>query len=298
MNISDQNIFEISLADIPVLLKEIPNPPKKLYARGKISALSDEKKFLCIVGSRRNSQYGKDITEKIISGLQGLPVVIVSGLALGIDSIAHEAALAAGLATIAVPGSGLADETLHPRSNYDLSQKILDAGGLLISEWSADVKARPQLFPQRNRIMAGMSHAVLVVEAGDKSGTLITSRLALDYNRDVFAVPGEVFNPNSFGPNNLIKEGALLVRDGYDVASGLGLEKYLQSDLEANTQMNLPILSEEERVVVDYLYAPLSQGALIRALPFTIEKSNSLIMMLILKGLIKENAGILRINKK
>ena len=136
----------------PELLREITDPPKKLFIKGELP--SEEMKFLCVVGSRKYSPYGKEVCRTLIEGLKGYDVVIVSGLALGIDAIAHEAALEVGLTTIAVPGSGLGDKVLHPSTNRNLAKRILDAGGALVSEFEEDFKATYYSFPQRNRIMA------------------------------------------------------------------------------------------------------------------------------------------------
>src|SRR5574344_927429 len=201
--------FEIEILEnenIPEMLREIPDCPDKLYIKGKLP--SQDSKLLCVVGSRKYTSYGKDVCEKLISGLRGYDITIVSGLALGIDSIAHKTALDSGLKTIAVPGSGLDESVLYPSTHKQLAEKILENGGALISEFEPNFRATPYSFPQRNRIMAGISHAVLVIEAETKSGTLITSKFATEYNRDVLTVPGSIFSKNSEGPNMLIRLGA------------------------------------------------------------------------------------------
>lgn len=162
--------------DWPPLLEEINQLPKQLFYAGTNPDWS--RKLLCIVGARKNSSYGKEAVETLVEGLRGYPITIVSGLALGIDSIAHRAALKNNLPTIAVPGSGLSLEVLHPQSHTRLAQEIVEKGGMLMNEFDPEFKAAHYSFPQRNRIMAGMSHATLVVEAEKKSGTLITARLA------------------------------------------------------------------------------------------------------------------------
>src|SRR3989338_2002978 len=156
----------------PPLLAEINDPPKQLWYAGEIPDYS--RKLLCVVGSRKFTQYGKDATEYLIEGLRGYPITIVSGLALGIDSIAHRAAMKNNLPTIAVPGSGLSLEVLHPQSHTRLAQEIVERGGMLMNEFDPEFKAVYYSFPQRNRIMAGMSNATLIIEAEKKSGTLIT----------------------------------------------------------------------------------------------------------------------------
>ena len=167
--------------NFPALLKEIPSPPEELYLIGELP--SEEALFLGVVGSRKFSNYGKESCEKIISGLKNSfrEIIIVSGMAIGIDGIAHKAALQNNLKTVAIPGSGLDDKVLHPRSNIQLSKEIVEKGGCLLSEFPWDMPAGVHTFPQRNRIIAGLSHGVLIIEAAEKSGDLITANLALEY---------------------------------------------------------------------------------------------------------------------
>src|SRR3989344_2642579 len=176
----------------PRRLREIPDPTEKIYLKGTLP--SEDHKWLCVVGSRKYSSYGKEVCEKLIEGLRGYPVVIVSGLALGMDAIAHRAALSAKLHCVAVPGSGLDPSVLYPATNRRLADEILKAGGVLLSEFEPNFRATAWSFPQRNRIMAGLSDAVLVIEAEKRSGTLITARLATAYHRDVFTIPGSIFS--------------------------------------------------------------------------------------------------------
>ncbi|MEK7390817.1 MAG: DNA-processing protein DprA, partial [Patescibacteria group bacterium] len=236
-------ITELPREKFPPLLKEIPEPPAKLFVRGRLPDFSrnansnqskdscqkprPNRKYLCVVGSRSASQYGVDACRELIGGLRGSDVVIVSGLAIGIDAIAHKAALDAGLTTIAVLGSGLGWEAIYPRTNIQLAKEILAGGGALISEFPAGYTPRHYNFPERNRIMAGLSHATLVVEASLKSGTLITARLALDYNRDIFTVPGSIYAKQSAGPHMLLSNGAMLVSQSEDILHGLGLDACL-----------------------------------------------------------------------
>ena len=195
----------ISKEKIPALLKEIPKPPKKLYVRGTLPSL--ELKWLAVVGSRACSTYGRQVVRHLISALTGYPIVIVSGLAYGIDAEAHKAALDAGLLTVAIPGSGVDDRVLYPRAHVNLAKEILKAGGALVSEFEPLQKAADYTFPQRNRIMAGISHATLVIEAKEKSGSLITARLATDYNRELLVVPGSIFSEESKGTHQFLKLG-------------------------------------------------------------------------------------------
>lgn len=201
---------------LPKLLQEIPDLPKKLYIEG-VYPDQEHHIFLTIVGSRKATPYGKQVCHDIIYELRNSPVVIVSGLALGIDSYAHHFALQYGLPTIAVLGSGLDPDVIYPPSNRKLAQDIIDAGGCLISEYEAKFTPKRWSFPKRNRIMAGISHAVLIIEAENRSGSRITANLAYDYNREVLAVPGSVYSQMSSGCNKLIQEGAVPICSGKDI---------------------------------------------------------------------------------
>lgn len=219
-------IIQKSDPDFPPLLREITDPPKRLHVEGNISHLLDPRtKILCVVGAREYSPYGKEVVEKLIEGLKGHNICIVSGLALGIDSIAHRAALDAGLYTAAFPGSGLHDSVLYPKAHKQLAKEIIEKGGALISEFEMTQGAQLWTFPSRNRLMAGISHGTLVVEAELKSGTLITSKRATEYDRDVAAVPGSIFSPLSEGPHMLIGKGAMAITSSDDLLEFLGLPR-------------------------------------------------------------------------
>ncbi|MDZ4284913.1 MAG: DNA-processing protein DprA, partial [Patescibacteria group bacterium] len=223
-------LYQISEKQFPGNLAEIPDKPKKLYVRGNLPP--PDHKLLAVVGSRRYSTYGKQAVEHILGGLAGYPITIISGLAIGIDALAHRSALDHRIHTVAVPGSGLDDSVLYPRQNAALARAILAAGGGLMSEFEPDFRATDWAFPQRNRIMAGMADAVLIIEAALQSGTLITSRLATDYNRDVLAVPGSIFSKNSAGTHLLISLGATPVTCAADVGMALHLASPVPTALE------------------------------------------------------------------
>jgi len=210
----------------------------------------------------------------------------VSGLALGIDALAHRAALAAGLHTIVVPGSGILDSVIHPRSHLSLARQILEAGGGLLSEFEPDFHATPWSFPQRNRIMAGMSHATLVIEARAKSGTLITSRLATDYNRDVLTVPGSIFSKHTEGPHMLLRLGATPLRHGDDLLEALGFETESTPTTFAGTP--------EEMKILELLTEPLPRDVLLRLSGMDITATNVLLSKMELNGLITEEGGLVR----
>jgi DNA processing protein len=205
----------VSLNDpsYPLHLKEIYDPPLALYVRGKVEVLSQP--GIAVVGTRHPTPYGSGMAERLSCDLAARGLVIISGMARGVDSCAHRGAVAAKAKTIAVFGTGI--DVIYPKENTRLAEQILAFGGALISEFPLGTFPAPQNFPIRNRIISGMSVGVLVVEAAEYSGTRITSRCALEQNRDVFAVPGNVTNKNSWGPNTLIKQGAKLVATWEDV---------------------------------------------------------------------------------
>lgn len=286
-------IRELPPAEFPALLAEIPDPPERLFVRGTLPTGKDDAtlKYLCVVGSRKYSRYGKEACETLVAGLRGYPVVIVSGLALGIDSIAHCAALEADLRTIALPGSGLGWNALHPSSHRYLAREILERGGALVSEFEEDFKATRFSFPQRNRIMAGMSHATLVIEAERRSGTLITSRLATEYNRDVFTVPHPIFSAGGEGPHLLLSLGATPIRRGGDILDALGFKR---TD-ERSNECLLEGLSENEKRVAVLLKNPLPRDELVAHLDMPVSEVNVLLSAMELKGLITETMGELRL---
>lgn len=203
------------------VLCEIPEPPEMLWLRGSLPAPGVKK--LAVVGSRALSPYGEAACELLIKGLSGYPVSIVSGLALGADSCAHRAALSTGLHTVAIPGSGLDNRVLSPQTNLGLAKEILAAGGALLSEHEPRVTARPHHFPSRNRIVVGMSDAVLVIEAGERSGTLISARLAGEYGRDLMCVPHRITDMYAAGSHQFIRLGAELVTCAEDILQTLGI---------------------------------------------------------------------------
>lgn len=204
-------------------LRETPFPPERLFARGPLPDFRAGK-IVAFVGSRNATAYGLEAARHLVEGLRGYPVTIASGLALGVDAAALGAAVEVGLPAFALPGSGLSDESLYPRTNLPLARKILRRGGCLLSEMAPDERAAPWSFPRRNRILAGISDAVVVVEAQQKSGTLITAKLALDYSREVLAVPGSIFSTRSEGANWLLSLGAAPARSAEDILRAVNIE--------------------------------------------------------------------------
>lgn len=280
-------IKKLNPKNFPPLLLEINDPPESLYLRGTLPP--PQTKLLTVVGSRHMSRYGKDACEYLIKGLAGYPVAIVSGLALGVDGTSHRAALDAGLATIAVPGSGLADSVLYPRTHLGLAREIVEAGGALLSEMKPEERAAPYTFPKRNRIMAGMSHAILVIEAGMKSGTLITARLATEYNRELLAVPHSIFSEGGEGGHLFMGLGARPVRTADDILDALGIEK----DTEEKKVLSL---TGDEEKMLDMLGAPMGRDELIRLSGMSTGNANILLAGMELRGLIVESMGEVRKN--
>jgi DNA processing protein len=243
----------ITIADksYPPLLKEIADPPLVLYTKGNIE-LALRQPAIAVIGARRSTSYGQFVTEMLTGELASRGITIVSGLARGIDTVAHRRSLELGGQTLAVMGNGL--DQIYPKENVGLAKEIELAGGLL-SELPLGAPPLPQNFPFRNRIISGMCFGVLVVEAAEKSGSLITARLAIEQNRDVFAVPGNITSPNSFGPNYLIKDGAKLVQHWQDIVEELPLgiksrllDKKKGEELQAELFDSTPLSENEQKV--------------------------------------------------
>lgn len=270
-------IRKLISADFPPLLAEIPQPPTDLWAVGNLPP--PDITLLCVVGSRKYTTYGKQVIEHLIGGLAGYPVGIVSGLALGVDGLAHEAAIKHNLYTLAVPGSGLNEAVLYPASHRNLARTIVDNGGGLLSELPPLARSALWTFPRRNRIMAGMCKATLLIEAGEKSGTLITARMCVDYNRELLVVPGNIFAGNSAGTHQFLKLGATPVTDAIDILQVLGIEPET-----AQAPKTLPLLSSLERTVIEFLHNPLDRDSLIRALTLPISEAGVLLMQMEMSG--------------
>ena len=274
--------------NIPADLLRIPQPPKKLYLAGKLP----EKNIVClaVVGSRKATTYGKDVVKKLISGLKGYPIAIVSGLAVGIDAMSHEAALAAGLVAVAFPGSGISEQAFFPPSSLKLAERIINSGGCILSEFEPDLKAAYYTFPMRNRLVAGISKAALIIEAQEKSGTLITARMALDYNKEVLVVPGPISSDFSKGTNRLIRQGATPITSSDDILEALGFK----IDEESKQQNLFEDARPEEKTILKILTEPLERDELIRKMKMPTGEANTLLSIMEIKGLIKEEMGEIR----
>jgi len=274
--------------EIPADLLEIPQPPKKLYMAGKLPPAGTV--CLAVVGSRKATTYGKDAVKKLISGLKGYPIAIVSGLAVGIDSLSHEAALSNDLLAVAFLGTGISEKVFFPPSSLKLAEKIIDAGGCILSEFEPDFKAAYYSFPMRNRLVAGLSKAVLIIEAQEKSGTLITARMSLDYNKDVLAVPGPINSDYSKSTNKLIRQGATPITCSEDILEALGFKV----DKESKQKNLFDDASPGEKNILKILTEPLPRDELIRAMNMPTGEANAVLSIMEIKGLIKEEMGEIR----
>ncbi len=287
----DFPIRELKPTEFPKQLLEIPEPPAKLFIRGELPG--PETKLLCVVGSRKYTNYGKDVCEKLIAGLRGYDVTIVSGLAIGIDGIAHQAAINTGLKTIAMPGSGLEVKAIHPLAHVGLAQRILESGGCLLSEFEPDFMATQYSFPKRNRITAGLSQAVLIIEAEIKSGTLITSRLATEYNKDVLTVPGNIFSKTSEGPHALIRLGATPITKSEELIEALGFKN--KNEEPRNLELEYAECSDEEKKIITLLNEPKTRDEILRSLDLPVSEINTILTIMELKSLIKEDLGEIKL---
>jgi len=237
-NLAQNNIQTISLDEdnYPKLLKQITDPPLTLFYKGKLPPENQPK--LAVIGTRKHSSYAKQICEELTEELSRQGLVIVSGLALGIDGIAHRSTLKTAGTTIAVLGSGINDQHIAPGIHLSLAHDIIKNGGVIMSEYPPGTSAGKHTFPARNRIVAGLSLGTLVIEAPEKSGSLITARLALEYNREVFSVPHPINSRLGIGNNNLLKMGAKLTTSANDILDELNLTS-LQKE-EAPHNISLP----------------------------------------------------------
>lgn len=272
--------------EYPAALKQIYDPPTFLFVKGSLQP--EDRHAVSIVGSRRPSNYGKRITEKLTAELAAKGLTIVSGLAYGTDTLAHRTSLKSGSRTIAVLGSGV--DVIYPQSNVALAREIAQ-NGAVISEFAMGAKPDWMNFPRRNRIICGLSLGTVVIEAAQKSGALITAAMALEQNREVFAVPGNIDSPNSLGTNNLIKQGAKVVTCVEDVLEELMPQ--LQSLFKQN-EMTEPrlSLSKAEKALLDLLsHEPLHIDAIAGLAKQSPAQVLSTLLSLELKGVVKQHPG-------
>lgn len=276
----------------PTLLREAPFPVSLLYVRGNFDEW--DQPMIAIVGSRKHTAYGRQAAERIAEDLSRAGIVVVSGLAYGIDSVAHGATLRADGTTIAVLGDGLDDASIHPREHLPLAKRIMESGCLL-SEYPPGTPAGKGTFPARNRIIAALSLGVVVTEAAEKSGSLITADHALECGRDVFAVPGSIFSPASTGTHRLIRDGAKLVRGVGDILEELPLPGRTAASSQNGTKESKPapknLSATEEKILSILSHEATHVDEIIKASHLGTSEAGSALTMLEIKGLAKNVGG-------
>ena len=283
--LAEENIGLMTILDddYPKPLRHIPDPPFLLYVRGSREVLSNS--CFAIVGTRALSEYGKRSAPHIALDVARAGFAIVSGLAMGIDTLAHKTALDAGVKTIAVLGTGIDDRTIFPAPNLGLARKIIEKGGVVISEYAVGTHGTKFSFPQRNRIISGLSRGVLVVEADEQSGAMITARFAAEQGRDVFAIPRNIFAKTSQGTNNIIKKGAKMVTCAEDI-----LEEY---NLEIQ-KSKIKIVAEnpvEEKILAALSGEPITADDIIRQTGLDAAQANAALTVMELKKKVKNLNG-------
>lgn len=273
-------VITIKHHNYPTLLKQIYDPPPLLFSKGNLLALNNL--CLAVVGSRRTTIYGLTMTKDLVAPLAAAGITIVSGLAYGIDAAAHEAALEGGGKTVAVMASGL--DQIYPRANSRLAHKIIEAGGLWLSEFPPRTAPLKQNFPFRNRIIAGLSNGTLVIEAANRSGALLTAHQALEANREVLAVPGNATSPTAAGSNELIKQGAHLVTNATDVLTIFGLKP-------ATNHIRQELQPAEKTLLEKLPYEPTPLETLVRNLNLSTAELTANLTLLEIKGYLKDEGG-------
>ena len=275
------------LSELPQRFSEIPDPPEKLHVLGELPSFS-KYKFLAVVGSRMPDSYAKAALDFLLDGLRGYPICVVSGLALGTDALSHKKALALGLKTIAFPGSGLSKDVLYPKSNINLAEQIIKQGGALVSEYDFKQKADKWTFPKRNRLMVAASDAVLIIQAKEKSGTLITARLAVEYGKDLLVVPNNIFDENYKGNLQFLKLGAMPATSSQDILDALNLKA---DDKNENANSLPDNLSSQEFAILQNLDRPKNKQELLEDSGLSAVEFNIAFSKLELLDLITEKLG-------
>ena len=280
-------IITIDESLYPTLLKETHSAPAVLYFKGKIEK---DDLAIAIVGPRKVSIYGRQVASQLASELSMSGLAVVSGMALGVDTIAHNECIKLKNKTIAVLGGGIDTASIYPSSNCQTAENIISSGGAIVSEYPIGTPPLKQHFPARNRIISGLSLGVLVIEASEKSGALITARFALEQNREVFAIPGSIFSNNSIGANNLIKLGAKLVTESEDVLEELNLE----SVAEIKKAREIIPDNEEEKLILENLSAdePIQIDRLAKIIKINTSALSSLLTLMEIKGKVKNVGGM------
>ncbi|MBI5222126.1 MAG: DNA-protecting protein DprA [Candidatus Magasanikbacteria bacterium] len=292
--LKQEKIYCLTEDDVnyPPLLKEIYDPPFCLFVRGE---LKPSEFMLAVVGPRKFSSYGKQIAEELTRDLAGQGITIVSGLALGIDSIAHQAALDASGITIAVLGTGINRAHIYPAAHKQLAEKIIENNGAVISEYPPGTLPTKFTFPRRNRIIAGMSLGTLVIEATDDSGALITAQCALDYNREVFAVPQNITSLTASGVNALIKNGAHPVTSAQDIFDALNLRDVKQ--FVANREI-IPDSPAEAEIIKHLAREPIHVDQLVKLSGLDSPAVNSTLVLMEMKGKVRNLGGMMYVLSK
>lgn len=283
-------IATLSLGDesYPLLLKEVSNPPQKLYYRGVFG--QEGQPHIAIVGTRKATLAGRQIAKQFAKELAGRGLVVVSGLAMGIDTAAHEGALEAKGRTIAVLGNGL--DWVYPKQNEKLAERILETGGALVSEYPAGTESLPHHFLERNRIVSGLSLGVVVIEAPEQSGSLNTASHALEQNREVFVVPGPLNNPNYAGSHALLRAGARLVTKPEEILEDLNLSAP-QNQVQ-NLFTNNPGLNEKQKFLLAAIQEagePISIDKIQELTKMDISAINRNLTFLVIQSIVKEEGG-------
>lgn len=267
--------------DYPELLKNIPTAPPLLYFKGN---LKKEKHIISIVGTRKMSDYGKSVVDKLIQDIAQAGVTVVSGLAFGIDAQVHQSCIEHNCRTMAVVASGLDDQSMYPSRNRYIAQEIIKNNGAIFSENPLYTIPQKHDFPQRNRIIAGMSQLTIVVEAAERSGSLITAIAALDFNRDVGAVPGNIYSPTSVGCHAIIKKGAYPITDAEDILSLLNID----NNKNAKT---IPLTPEENNIIKHISHEPVDIDIIAKTANLPVQQVLGIITRLEIKGCIERSSG-------
>ncbi len=270
--------------DYPRLLREIPDAPPVLYVRGELKP--EDEWAVAVVGTRRASAYGQEVTRRLVADLARAGITIVSGLARGIDAVAHRTALEVGGRTLAVLGCGI--DRVYPPEHRDLARRIAEQGAV-ITEYPVGTEPEAGNFPPRNRIISGLSLGVLVTEAGQDSGALITADYAAEQGRDVFAVPGSILAAGCRGTNRLIQDGAKLVLEAADILRELNLTMVTQ---QAEARQTLPVTETESLLLAHLGAEPLHVDELTRAVGLPVSQVISTLTMMELKGLVRQVGGM------
>lgn len=273
-------IITIKDSNYPKLLKEIHAPPPLLYIRGNI----DINPCIGVVGTRKFSPYGKELVETIVKDLAISKITIISGLALGIDALAHQETLKNSGKTYAILGSGVNKNSVYPSNNRRIAEEIINKGGAIISEYPYNTPPLKHHFPARNRIIAGLSLATLVIEAPKESGALITANFALEQNRDVFAIPGNIFSKNCEGTNNLIKMGASPITSANDILEELNLKQIIKSN---DNKKIIPETKEEEKIISSLSQDPIHINKIAKKTNLDIKIVSSTLTMMEIKNMVK-----------